>query len=171
LGVSGNSAPRELHASVGRKDSVSGTSVVGDSVANERELTLVGELGVVNSSGGSGISVCISRARRTNRGSTVVRGVASRSRGVAASRVRSVGRNIGVRISRIGVGVWSVGRSIVCSGVWSIGRIAWSVGRIVVWSVVSRGRWGVSVIVAGIGWVGRRGGGCWRKSRNSTSVE
>jgi hypothetical protein len=45
VGISGNGAPRELHASVGRKDSISGTSVVSDSVANEWELTHVGELG------------------------------------------------------------------------------------------------------------------------------
>jgi len=45
IGVSGNSAPRELHSSIGRKDSVSGTSVVGDSIANKRELALVSELG------------------------------------------------------------------------------------------------------------------------------
>jgi len=45
VGGSGNCAPRELHASVGRKDSIGGTSVVSDSVANEWELTHVGELG------------------------------------------------------------------------------------------------------------------------------
>jgi hypothetical protein len=45
VGGSGNCAPRELHASAGRKDSIGGTSVVSDSVANEWELTHVGELG------------------------------------------------------------------------------------------------------------------------------
>jgi hypothetical protein len=45
VGIGGNSAPRELHASVGRKDSISGTSVVCNSVTLERESTLVGELG------------------------------------------------------------------------------------------------------------------------------
>jgi hypothetical protein len=45
VGISGNCTPRKLHASVGRKDSVSGTSVVGNSIASERESTLVGELG------------------------------------------------------------------------------------------------------------------------------
>jgi hypothetical protein len=45
IGVSGSSTPRELHASVGRKDSISGTSGVSVSVAKEWEFALVDELG------------------------------------------------------------------------------------------------------------------------------
>jgi hypothetical protein len=58
--------------------------------------------------------------------------------------------------------------------VWSIGRIAWSVIRSIVWSVVYRIRrvgWGVSVGVSWVVWCWGRGGGSRRESRNTTSVE
>jgi hypothetical protein len=179
VGVSGDCTPRELHASIGRLDSISGTSVVSDSVASERELALAGELGIINttSARGSGVSKIISNARRNKRGVSVV--------GIAAGRIgRSVERSVRIVVSRSAasrvrsviriVGAWSVIRSIGWVVVWSTGRIAWSVIRSIVWSVVSRvvrvGR-GISVGVSRVVWRWRRGSGWWRESRNTTSIE
>jgi hypothetical protein len=187
VGVSGDSTPRELHASTGRIDSISGTSVVSDSVASERELALAGELGIINttSARGSGVSKIISNARRNKRGVSVVGGIARSVVGIAAGRIgRSVERSVRIVVSRSAasrvrsviriVGAWSVIRSIGWVVVWSTGRIAWSVIRSIVWSVVSRvvrvSR-GISVGVSRVVWRWRRGSGWWRESRNTTSIE
>jgi hypothetical protein len=175
VGVSGDSTPRELHASTGRIDSISGTSVVSDSVASERELALAGELGIINttSARGSGVSKIISNARRNKRGVSVVGGIARSVVGIAAGRIgRSVERSVRIVVSRSAASrVRSVIRSIGWVVVWSTGRIAWSVIRSIVWSVVSRVVRGISVGVSRVVWRWRRGSGWWRESRNTTSIE
>jgi hypothetical protein len=113
IAVSGNCTPREGHTSVGRKDSVSGATRVALSVAIKRECARVDELGAVNGSGLTGISIRISSARRTNSHRRVRIGSGCRGSGsrVSIGSSRGSGSRLG-RVGRVsasvGVGVWSV---------------------------------------------------------------
>lgn len=116
-GVSGNSAPREGGRLASRGDGVSGTAVVGNSVAFEGGGASVGELGVVNGSGSecAGVGISVSHASwAVSSGSSW--GVSSVNWGVS-----SVSWGVSIVVSRsIRVVSVGVGRSVSVIVVWNV---------------------------------------------------